>query len=158
MSGRHAFIEPASLSNRHRGARGVARHGSGVCGRWSRGPARGDDGGRDGCGKIAIMQQARHLAARFIDFRRINFSHDNAGLDTRFGDDLAPGRDDEAVTECVAAILMTSTLRGRNDEGARLDRARCDVRRGARHKEAGCQIRISSAQGCKPRWLCLRDG
>src|ERR1700759_913137 len=73
--------------------------------------------------KAPAMLQRGNARAHRRHQRRIDLSHDHAGLATAFGDDAAPRIDHDRVAVCVAAMLVPPTLGRRKNETAVFDRA-----------------------------------
>jgi hypothetical protein len=69
------------------------------------------------------MIERRNATAGFGDLVRIDVCDDDTGGIARFGDNVAPGVDDHAVAEGVAAVLVLAALRRSDDEAAGFDRA-----------------------------------
>ncbi len=70
----------------------------------------------------AVLQRG-DSRARGRDLGRIDLGQDHARLGAAFGEDAAPGVDDERMAEGLAAVLVLAALRGREHEAAVLDRA-----------------------------------
>src|SRR6185312_878200 len=73
--------------------------------------------------EAASVLQRRHGFACGLDLGRIDLGEEHAGLDAAFGQNLAPGRNDQRVTVSLALVLMQARLCRRKDEAAGLDGA-----------------------------------
>src|ERR1700733_4254950 len=100
---------------------------------------------RIGDRKTPAMLQRRYGLARRLDQRRVDFRHEDAWLDAALGQYLAPGRDDQRMTEGLALVLVQASLGCREYEAAVFDGAGAQQRmpmglagfsrKGGRHRE-----------------------
>src|SRR6185369_17563958 len=90
---------------------------------------------------ISVVLQRGHLRPCVLDRGEIDLAGNDAGLVAGFGDDLAPGRDDQRMAIGLAAAGMLAALRGRQDKGAGFNRAgtqqHMPMRPAGRHGEGG---------------------
>src|SRR6266403_3343039 len=63
----------------------------------------------------AVLQR-RHGLARGLDLGGIDPRHENAGLNAAFGEDCAPGVDDQRMAVGLALVLVHASLRGGEHE------------------------------------------
>ena len=72
------------------------------------------------------MLERGDAGAGFRRGRKIDLGEDHAGLLAGLGQHLAPRRDDQAMAESGAPVLMQPALGGGEHEGAGLDSAGAD--------------------------------
>src|SRR5262249_26898625 len=71
----------------------------------------------------AVLKR-RNFSSRRLYFGRIDAGEDHAGLAAAFGKNFAPWIDDERMSESLAAVLVTASLRRGKHECPVLDGAR----------------------------------
>ena len=76
-----------------------------------------------GDAEAPAMLQRRHGFARGLDHGGIDLGQENAGLDAAFGEDVAPGIDDQRMAKGLALVLVQAGLGGGEHEAAVLDGA-----------------------------------
>ena len=70
----------------------------------------------------AVLQR-RHGLAGGLNLRGVDLGKKHAGLDAAFGENLAPGGDDQRMPEGLTLVLVHAALRRGEDEATGLDGA-----------------------------------